>query len=114
MVLAWADKFLYLWDLPSSQHSATEAGKPAAVMVGHNGDVLDCLLMESEFKAVSVSADHTLRVWDLRTGAEILSARQHLDAELPDKNANVKVDIIQPDFQYGWRLYQQLASMGLG
>ena len=86
------DKCLQLWDLTTS---------PPKVIVrlsGHAEQVVGyCAMREPDltgcWKAFSVSQDQSLRVWDLSTGDEFLSARQPVWLPSEDDGATKRVHI---------------------
>lgn len=44
---------------------------------GHRGDVNGCALGPGEERVVSGGSDHTVRIWNTRTGAEVSRSRPH-------------------------------------
>jgi WD40 repeat protein len=51
--------------------------EPAHRLVGHSGEILDVCLSPDEAWIVTASADNTARIWDARTGGEVLSLAGH-------------------------------------
>jgi WD40 repeat protein len=54
-----------------------EPAEPAHRLVGHAGEILDVCLSPDEAWIVTASADNTARIWDARTGGEVLSLAGH-------------------------------------
>ncbi len=71
------DQCLQLWDLSRKPDHDVPA-KPVCTMMGHSKAVVGCCVSieNDSFKAFSISEDHTLRVWDLRAGLELVCGRQ--------------------------------------
>ncbi|MDA1014667.1 MAG: hypothetical protein O3A00_09480 [Planctomycetota bacterium] len=78
------DHSIKLWDshqLASEDGSANaDRPKPACVIQGHADDVLCIAYSADGQRLVSASADGLVKVWDAKTGSEILSVKAHAGA----------------------------------
>lgn len=90
VVTASADGSLLIWNiLPSSNYD--QQNRPldlgtcelAATMYGHSSYVRGVACLPDNWRAVSVSADRTLKLWDLDTGTMIYSVTAH-EGEIND------------------------------
>ena len=66
ILTASRDKTIIVWQLTREDHSY---GYPKKILHGHNHFVSDIVICSDGQFALSSSWDHTLRLWDLNTGA---------------------------------------------
>ena len=58
--------------------STRSLGRELAVLKGHEYDVNDASFSPDGTRVVTASSDHSIRVWDAGTGAEIAKMTGHL------------------------------------